>query len=428
MSDRINNKKTIFKNGIYCCLDDTNSGFGFDTEAYSLIYVKNASFENIIDALLKKRESIDKFPKDGFNAELNICDTLTFMLTNKCNMKCTYCYYKDSFDSPEICCDKLTAEQILDYYKHFCSLFKNGVANIQFFGGEPLIETETIFKAILLIEEYCRENETKAPNFGINTNGLLFNKEIIDFFYQHKVSIAISLDGKRESNVCRVRKDGSQTFDDVMSNVKLIKSMYPDYPLTVETTFTTKNVLNFIETKVHDVEVLYNAGFSSVHLVPAMLEIDDVLNPLGEDFDIDLTISYIKYAYDFMFKTQKKFMVDDYYGLLLPIKKKLKRNLDCFSGVQRFAITPGGEYYPCHIVTTNKDFLIKQEIVLNKELFRKYVEDCVAENSRKRNEICGDCWCRNICYNCRYQPENPNVCTYKRRTFEYLLESIAGCK
>lgn len=79
-------------------------------------------------------------------------ETITFELTKKCNLNCTYCVYNDMYESFEenIGCEMnlATAKAVLDY---FFALFNGGnsisehkTINIGFYGGEPLLRFDLI--------------------------------------------------------------------------------------------------------------------------------------------------------------------------------------------------------------------------------------------------------------------------------------------
>ena len=76
---------------------------------------------------------------------------LTLHLTDNCNMDCSYCIREK--------CPKDMSEEVL--YKACDLAFSKGTrAGLCFFGGEPLLKKDLIFKAL----DYC---EKKAAETGI---------------------------------------------------------------------------------------------------------------------------------------------------------------------------------------------------------------------------------------------------------------------
>ena len=68
---------------------------------------------------------------------------LTLHLTERCNMDCSYCVNDK--------CDRDMSEEVL-YAACDLSFSKGKTAGICFFGGEPLLKKELIFKAL----DYCQ--------------------------------------------------------------------------------------------------------------------------------------------------------------------------------------------------------------------------------------------------------------------------------
>lgn len=419
-------KNRRYINNLFYCVDEFGKGFCFDTSILSLYKVNGENENSVINAALSKRILSKKAPIKAFEHNPNMCDTLTFVLTHNCNMRCSYCYYGNQFDNDY---KELSSDEVFHYYKLFDNYFTGGIESIHFFGGEPLIAFPKIQKSVELIENYCIKNRRRMPSFGLNTNALLFDKEIIDYFYAHKVGITISLDGKKENNICRIRRDGTETFDSVITNIEMIKELHPDYIINVESTYTARNVIDFQNTGKHDIEIFKNIGFSSVHLVPAILEENNPLNPLGNNCDESWTFNYIKYAYDFMFKSfdmNHPIVVDDYTALVLSLKGKKIRNVDCHAGIKKFTIDTTGDCYPCHIFISNHNYRISSEILSDKNNFFDYINKCISKYDRNNMHGCADCWCKNICVDCRFIKHTKRFCNYKKYINEYLLNYIAN--
>ncbi|MGM9533942.1 MAG: radical SAM protein, partial [Intestinibacter sp.] len=73
--------------------------------------------------------------KDGFNRDI---DYLKISLTNKCNLRCVYCTGQntDFFDK------NINKFLNTDDYKFIIkSMSKLGIRNIEFTGGEPLLDS-----------------------------------------------------------------------------------------------------------------------------------------------------------------------------------------------------------------------------------------------------------------------------------------------
>ena len=416
----------LYQKDIYCCVNDVGEGFCFDTKMLSLYKIKEKDKEKAIEIVADNRKFNDRLPKMVYQETNRMCDTLTFVLTHNCNMRCSYCYYGNHFDNQY---EEISSEKILMYYEKYDNYFMDGIKAVHFFGGEPLLAFHKIKEAVELIEEYCIKNNRKKPSFSLNTNALLFNREIIEYFYEHKVNITVSLDGKKENNIYRIKKDGMQTFDSVVTKVELIKKLHPDYVINVEATYTTRNVLDFYKTGKHDIEVLREIGFTSVHLVPAILEEDDELNALGAKSDEKQTFGYIKYAYDYMFQsfhTEHPIVIDDYTALVNILKQRKIRNADCHAGIKKFAVNTDGSCYSCHVFVDDNNYAINENALKNSQYFFSYVTNNINKYNRDNMCDCKNCWCKNICIQCRYVKHTTGFCNYRKFTNEYLLNYIAN--
>lgn len=167
-------KNRKYTDDLYYCVDEFGNGFCFDTSILSLYKVNAGNENDVINSALSKRILSKKMPTKVFEFNPGLCDTLTFILTHNCNMRCSYCYYGNELDNKY---EELSSDAVFYYYRLFDSYFADGIRSIHFFGGEPLIAFEKIQKSVELIEDYCINNNRRLPLFGLNTNALLFDKK-----------------------------------------------------------------------------------------------------------------------------------------------------------------------------------------------------------------------------------------------------------
>jgi uncharacterized protein len=151
---------------------------------------------------------------------------LVLEITQKCNLRCTYCVYSESYPgvrgyNPKDMSED-TALKAIDLY---FSLLKEGRAynpyrepSIAFYGGEPLLNFELIKTCI----HHVTENYTDFnPYFVMTTNSTLLSKEIAAFLSEYNCEIVLSIDGpKTEHDRNRVFAGGTGSFDLIMENVK----------------------------------------------------------------------------------------------------------------------------------------------------------------------------------------------------------------
>ena len=157
------------------------------------------------------------------NGERVLSRTVTFQVTDNCNLACTYCYQHNkgkrrmSFE---------TAKQFIDFLldSNDSNTYINPKISpfliIEFIGGEPLMEIELIDKIMdYFIEQCFIKQHPWATRYIISicSNGTLyFNPEVKHFFNKHRqhISFSVTIDGNKElHDSCRIFHDGSPSYD-----------------------------------------------------------------------------------------------------------------------------------------------------------------------------------------------------------------------
>ena len=110
---------------------------------------------NDVDELIED-EDFDNMISDKINRNNLLAKTVTFQVTDDCNLRCTYCYQINkgkrvmSFETAKKCIDMLIAESYTD--ESYVSIKTTPAIIIEFIGGEPLLEIDLIDK----ITDYFR--------------------------------------------------------------------------------------------------------------------------------------------------------------------------------------------------------------------------------------------------------------------------------
>ena len=120
--------------------------------------------------------------------------TIFIMLGNSCNLNCVYCL-QHPLVHHQIAKD--INPEIYDFIRQVTEENDGNSVNLRFYGGEPLL----YFNQIKEIVEHTKD--ISNIHYSIITNGKLIDDEIVKFFNDNKVSVAISWDGK---NVLKTRK------------------------------------------------------------------------------------------------------------------------------------------------------------------------------------------------------------------------------
>lgn len=107
---------------------------------------------------------------------------ISVFITNRCNMKCSYCYEgllkdKSSFNSNKI-------EALISFLKEI--LVDDEVLKINLHGGEPLLKF-TILKE--LVNKIESEFNDRKVFFDMTTNGSIYSREISDYILKKKYKL-----------------------------------------------------------------------------------------------------------------------------------------------------------------------------------------------------------------------------------------------
>ena len=167
---------------------------------------------------------------------------LSIVLTNQCNLNCIYCYEQNK-KAQHIKVD--TVKKIITEYLNNENYDE---VEIDFFGGEPFLEFETI-KTIC--EWVWSQQWRNKYIFFATTNGVLVHGEIKEWLRIHKKYfwVCLSLDGTREShNINR-----SNSFDKI--DIPFFKECWPKQ--TVKMTISKETIEHIYENIVY----IHSLGF-----------------------------------------------------------------------------------------------------------------------------------------------------------------------
>lgn len=142
-------------------------------------------------------------------------------VTQKCNLKCKYCFV---CQQPK----EITYEVAKDTAKFFAknAMLAGKRPSINFFGGEPMLRYKDIIKPLT---EWIRDTYGDAFELSLTTNGLLLTKEIMEFFDKHNVGMLFSIDGdKKTQDINRPRHDGKGSFDQLEPIIDLVLEYHPN--------------------------------------------------------------------------------------------------------------------------------------------------------------------------------------------------------
>ena len=189
--------------------------------------------------------------------------TVTFQVTENCNMACTYCYQNcKTVNSMNWDVAKITIDKIFQL-----STDQYGTIIFDFIGGEPLLEIELIKKITkYTIDKMLKDHSSWLDYFRVSicSNGLAYwNQEVQDYFkkYKHFINFSISIDGNKElHDACRVDLAGNPTYEKAISAVKHYRKYYGTLNET-KMTVSPNNVNYLYEALIN----LINEDYKFIH-------------------------------------------------------------------------------------------------------------------------------------------------------------------
>lgn len=241
-------KRRLPKNGYYI----TAADFPTWDDDFSKMVLKNSS----------------EGPTSGCGMTSVSAKNITFVVTEQCNLACTYCYEAHKTTRRM---SKDVAQKAIDFI--FDKEKVNGYWGdeaygviLDFIGGEPLLEIDLMD----FIVEYFKYKafELNHPWFtnymiSVSTNGTLFMSQKVQRFMARnpgKISMTISLDGNKDlHDSCRVFHDGRGSYDIVERAVRKNVSLGN---VGTKMTISPNNIQHLIPA----IRNLWDLGITSGHM------------------------------------------------------------------------------------------------------------------------------------------------------------------
>jgi len=246
-------------------------------------------------------------------------------------MNCAYCY---SPPNNRLDMEQETAYRSIDF------IAKKYPINtgIIFFGGEPLLKKDLIKETI----RYAKEKEKNGScyfHYKTTTNGLLLDKEFLDFAETVNMQVSISIDGiEKAHNTFRKTREGIPTFSVLQEKIDLLLKYQPYSKVLMTVSPET------LEYYAESVEYLLNRGFK--YLIVS-------LNYAGNW--TDKHIKELSEQYKKIAKIYEKLILKEQKFYFSPFEMKLathiqQDNIECYYchlAKRQISIAYNGDIYPC---------------------------------------------------------------------------------
>ena len=322
-------------------------------------------------------------------AARGVVKSLCLMVAQDCNLRCKYCFGDGGTFGHRAVMNEEVGCAAVDFIIKNSGLRKH--CELDFFGGEPLINLRTV----KTVTEYVRKREKdtgKIFKLTLTTNGLLLDEKVSDWLNDNKISLVLSLDGRKTvHDAMRPDISGRGSYERVLKNFKRLVDSRNGENYYLRGTYTKKN-LDFATDVLH----IRDLGFNILSVEPVVLKnsplalTEEDLPAIRAEYD-RLTEEYLRFHREgrgfFFFH----FNIDLNNGPCVA-----KRLSGCGAGHEYFAVAENGDLFPCHQFVGREKYRLGNIFSGVDESARhwlKYFRESHVLNKPK----CRDCWAKFFC-------------------------------
>jgi uncharacterized protein len=314
---------------------------------------------------------------------------LCLHVSHACNLSCDYCFAGEGrYHGESALMTFEVGKRAIDFLVEHSGKRRN--LEVDFFGGEPLLNWEVVKRIVAYAREIEKE-KGKNFRFTLTTNGVLIDDDVIDFANREMHNVVLSLDGRKEiHDTSRRFLDGRGSYDLILPKFRKLVDRRGGKGYYIRGTYTHRNT-DFTSDILH----MADLGFTELSMEPVVSKEGEPyaltssdLPELGRQYEI-LACEMLKRKKEGRGFTFYHFMLDLDGGPCI-----YKRVAGCGSGTEYLAVTPAGDLYPCHQFVGDPAFIMGNlwDGVINTEK-REEFSGC---NVYTRPE-CRACWARFYC-------------------------------
>lgn len=258
--------------------------------------------------------------------------------TNKCNLKCTYCFerWNDDGDHRYFAAD----DEFINDFIPFLMETKGDHPEISLFGGEPFLDWDFVTKFTKRIKQLPFSVALSAT-----TNGITLNSDKIDFLVENFDTLVFSVDGIKAANLNRVDAQDQNSWNKSISNL-------------IET---------IAKSKTHKAEVAVTMVVNDSNIDVIEQSYDFIANKLGIqceisfDYATEATEDYLRKVEESLYDM---FVVKRWKPFFTMLRKSLNQDFKngnhfCFHPESSITINAAGQLSFCHLIGPNINDLSK---------------------------------------------------------------------
>lgn len=318
-----------------------------------------------------------------------VVKALCLHIAHDCNLACKYCFAEEGeYHGRRELMSFEVGKKALDFLVANSGNRVN--LEVDFFGGEPLMNWDVV-KQLVEYGRSLEEAHNKKFRFTLTTNGVLLNDEIMEYLNKEMSNVVLSLDGRKEVNDnMRPFRTGKGSYDLIVPKFQKLADSRNQTNYYVRGTFTRDN-LDFSE----DVKHFADLGFKQMSIEPVVGPEEDPYSIREEDLS-QIMEEYDKLALEYI-KREKEGNGFNFFHFMIDLNQGpcvYKRLSGCGSGTEYLAVTPWGDFYPCHQFVGNEDFLMGN---VDEGIIRNDLVDTFSNCNVYSKEKCKNCFARFYC-------------------------------
>ena len=352
--------------------------------------------EEAVEEILALKEAGQLFSEDiyekyimDFKNRETVVKALCLHIAHDCNLACRYCFAEEGeYHGRRALMSFEVGKKALDFLVANSGNRVN--LEVDFFGGEPLMNWQVVRDLVSYGRSLEKEHHKKF-RFTLTTNGILLNDEILEFLNKEMGNVVLSIDGRKNvHDFMRPHRGGQGSYDEIVPRFQKVAESRGQMNYYVRGTFTHHN-LDFAQDVLH----LADLGFKQISVEPVVADASEDYALKEEDVPVILE-EYDKLAKELLARKKAgkgvnffHFMIDLEGGPCVA-----KRLSGCGSGTEYLAVTPWGDFYPCHQFVGQEEFLMGN---VDEGLKRNDIRDEFKSCNVYAKEKCKNCFAKFYC-------------------------------
>lgn len=326
---------------------------------------------------------------DAFKKRQTVVKALCLHIAHDCNLACKYCFAEEGeYHGRRALMTFEVGKKALDFLVANSGSRVN--LEVDFFGGEPTLNWQVV-KDLVVYGRSIEKEHNKKFRFTFTTNGVLLDEDKLEFINKEMGNCVLSIDGRKEVNDrMRPHRGGQGSYDEIVPKFQHVAESRGQMNYYVRGTFTRYN-LDFSEDVLH----LADLGFKQISVEPVVAEPNEDYAFREEDLP-KLLEEYDKLA-KAMIERKKAGKGFNFFHFMVDLEGGpcvAKRLSGCGSGCEYLAVTPWGDFYPCHQFVGNEDFLMGN---VDDGIVRQDIVDMFHDCNVYSKEKCKKCFAKFYC-------------------------------